>query len=81
MARNPGRKSKAAEVEDEVEEQEEEQEEGGDGEEFEIEKIVQYKVDAFKDVRFSLSLYGVALLMVRSGSASRRGLQGQMEGV
>ena len=50
MARNPGRKSKADEIEEEVEDQDEEQEEG-DGEEYEIEAIVQYKADAFKDVR------------------------------
>lgn len=51
MARDSGRKSKVdEEVEEEVEDQEEEQEGEEDGE-YEIEAIVQYKSDAFKDVR------------------------------
>ncbi|VDC03346.1 unnamed protein product [Peniophora sp. CBMAI 1063] len=49
MARNSGRKSKAEEaVEEEVEDQEEEQEGEEDGE-YEIEAVVLYKSDAFKD--------------------------------
>lgn len=79
MARNPGRKSKVEEVEEEVEDQEEE----GSGEEYEIEEIVQYKVDAFKDVRvrYSISLCAVAFLMMWSHTASGSGLQGQVEGL